>query len=92
MLEAVKLALRVKSKAYDAEIQDLISAAVMELEGAGVDAGALSTDPRVLMAVKLYCKAFFGRYDGPDEGYYNAFDRLRSAIALYHGNAAEVIE
>ena len=44
MLEAVKLALRVKSKAYDAEIQDLISAAVMELEGAGVDAGALSTE------------------------------------------------
>lgn len=83
MLEAVKQFLGVKSPTHDAEITALIASAEMELKGGDVKPAAFSSDPRIPMAIKLYCKAFFGRHDGPNEGYYAAFDRLRAAIALY---------
>ena len=59
MLEAVRLALPVTSRAYDAEIADLINAALMDLETNGVDAMNMQTDPLIVQAVKTYCRAHF---------------------------------
>ena len=57
MLEMVKLALRLKSPAFDTELNALIETAVAELRAAGVSASAMSHDPRIQQAVILYCKA-----------------------------------
>jgi len=58
MLESVKLSLGITVNAYDAEIQDLIDAALLDLGIAGVE-GYNQNDKLVLQAVKTYCRAHF---------------------------------
>lgn len=58
MLEAVKLSMGITVSAYDAEIQDLISAALGDLGIAGVD-NTLTQDPLITQAVKTYVRAHF---------------------------------
>lgn len=58
MLESVKLSLSITVDAYDAEIQDLIDAALLDLGIAGVE-GYNQNDKLVLQAVKTYCRAHF---------------------------------
>lgn len=47
MLEKVKLALRIKTTAFDSEIEDLISAALADLGIAGVLTGEKENDPLI---------------------------------------------
>ena len=70
MIEKVKLALRIKTDAFDSEIQDLIDAALADLGLVGV-ASADDTDPLIIRAVITYCKANFG---APDE-----YERLKTS-------------
>lgn len=70
MIEKVKLALRIKTDAFDSEIQDLIDAALDDLGLAGV-VSADDTDPLIIRAVITYCKANFGT---PDE-----YERLKTS-------------
>ena len=71
MLDKVKLALRIKSGAFDSEIEDLIAAALADLGLAGVETGAAAEDPLLLRAVITYCRANFGQ---PDD-----YDRMKAA-------------
>lgn len=72
MLEKVKLALRITTNAFDTELTDLISAALLDLGLAGVNEFSSDTaDPLVIRAVVTYCKVHFGE---PDE-----FDRLKAS-------------
>lgn len=72
MLEKVKLALRITTDAFDAELTDLIAAALLDLGIAGVNQFEISTaDALVIRAVITYCKLHFGE---PDE-----FDRLKAS-------------
>ena len=67
MLEKVKLALRIKTKAFDREMEDLIAAALADLELAGVtmpDKG--QEDPLIVRAVVTYCKMHFGEPEDPE--------------------------
>ena len=80
MLEKVKLALRVTTDAFDAEITDLINAACADLGIVGVIAYSTSEDPLLIRAVTTYCKAHFGE---PDE-----YDRLK---ASYDEQKAQLI-
>ena len=70
MLEKVKLALRIKTTAFDSEIEDLIAAALADLGIAGVVV-LEETDPLIIRAVTTYCQVNFG---SPDE-----YDRLKAA-------------
>lgn len=70
MLDKVKLALRIKTSAFDEEIQDLIAAALADLGIAGVIT-ELGDDPLITRAVITYCKANFG---SPDE-----YERLKAS-------------
>lgn len=70
MLEKVKLALRIKTDAFDDEINDLIAAALADLALAGITQ-TLDTDNLTTRAVITFCKANFGE---PDD-----YDRLKSA-------------
>lgn len=60
MLSAVKLALRITTDAYDAELQALIDAAIKDIGITGVDAESLIEDALVVQAVKTYVRFSFG--------------------------------
>ena len=74
MLEKVKLALRITTTAFDAELNDLIEAAKIDLGIAGVDIPVTtdqSVDVIVRTAIITYCKLNFGE---PDQ-----YDRLKAS-------------
>ena len=60
MLTKVKLALRVVTQAFDAEIEALIDDCISELTMLGIYDAALADDPQIQSAVIFYCKAKFG--------------------------------
>lgn len=62
LLDKVKVALRIVTSDYDEEIQDLIDAAVKDLNIAGV-VGTQLTDALIIRAVITYCRANFGDPD-----------------------------
>ncbi len=66
LLESARLALRVSTHAFDAEIQLLILAAIGDLQVAGVviEGNSADTDPLLIRAIVTYCKVNFGE---PDE-------------------------
>lgn len=70
MLDAVKLALRIKSAAFDSEITDLIAGALADLGIAGV-VNPDTTDPLIRRAVITYCRCHFGQ---PED-----YDRLKAS-------------
>lgn len=69
-LSAVKLALRITTNAFDAELNDLIAAAVLDLKVAGVTNDD-TTNALVRRAVVTYCRMHFGE---PDD-----YDRLKKS-------------
>lgn len=70
MLTIVKLALRIKTDAYDSELNDLIDAAKLDLGIAGVEVPSV-LDAIVKTAITTYVKCHFGE---PDE-----YDRLKAS-------------
>lgn len=70
MLEAVKLALRITTDAFDSELNDLIGAGLIDLTQAGVH-NVDTTDPMIRRAVTTFCKLNFGQ---PDD-----YDRLKKS-------------
>lgn len=60
MLEKVKLALRIKTNAFDSELNDYIAAAKMDMGIAGVVIPA-EIDELVTKAIITYCKMSFGQ-------------------------------
>lgn len=69
MLTAVKLALRLVTNAYDAEITRLINAACADLGVVGVTATSTTVDPILVQAIITYVRLNFGT---PDD-----YDRLK---------------
>lgn len=70
LLEKVKTSLRVTTDAFDDEISGLISAAIIDLNIAGVD-NTETIDPALTEAIKTYCRVHFG---SPDD-----YDRLKAS-------------
>lgn len=62
MLEKVKLALRISTDAFNAELTSLIQAAMIDLGIAGVIKDVLKEEPDAIVtqAVITYCKMNFG--------------------------------
>lgn len=60
MLEAVKLALRISTNAFDSELNALIQAAMKDLGIAGIDIETLANDALVTQAIKTYVRMSFG--------------------------------
>lgn len=77
LLSKVKLALRVTTDAFDAELNQLIDACIADLRIAGISTETIGTEylsePRVVMAVTTYCKINFGKIDGAE------YDRLKAS-------------
>lgn len=70
ILQAAKLALRITTTAFDDQISDLIDAALLDLETAGVTY-VDPNDALVRQAVITYVRMYFGE---PDE-----WDRLKAS-------------
>ncbi len=95
MLDKVKNALRVKTAAFDDEIQDLIDACKADLRLVGVNVPEdtpaegkedAAGDPLITRAIVLYAKANFG-YSEDSEKYRAAYDYLKCSLSLagdYH--------
>lgn len=85
MLEKVKLALRITSDAFDAELNDLIDAAYADLGIAGVT-NTDATDPLIIRAVCTFAKLNFGQ---PADGQYDrlkaAYDEQKSQLSMATG-------
>ena len=79
MLEKCKLAMAITTNAYDAEIQDLIDAALLDLGIAGVNS-ALIHDKLIQRAVITYVRMMF---HSPAD-----FDHLRWAYETLKGQMA----
>jgi uncharacterized phage protein (predicted DNA packaging) len=94
MLTDVKLALRVTTNVFDAEIQDMIDAARLDLVQSGISSEKAEdetegVDPLIKRAITIYCKANFG-YDNPDADRFNrSYVMLKQHMALasdYNGD------
>lgn len=70
LLAKVKVALRIVTEDFDGELTDLISAALLDMNLAGVSETDI-TDPLIIRAVTTYCKMNFGE---PDQ-----YDRLKQS-------------
>lgn len=85
MLEKVKLALRIKSQAFDSEIEDLIAAALADLGLAGVMAAQeLEADPLITRAVVTYCRVNFGEPDDY-ERMKESYDEQKAQLSMATG-------
>lgn len=85
MLELVKTALRIKTDAYDAELNMLIEAAFLDLETAGVNLFTADTsDDLVKMAVCTYCKLHFGLPEDADR-LKRAYDEQKAQLSMRTG-------
>ena len=81
-LAAVKLALDVTITDYDAEIGDLIDAALLDLQSSGVDVSTMGNDKLVMQAVKTYCRMNFqspADYDRLERSYSQQVVKLMHA-------------
>lgn len=80
-LESVKLALRIKSAAYDAEIAALIAAGQASMSASGIGANN-ATDPLYQAALVAYCKAHFGLENEDGERWEKVFRNITEQMAL----------
>lgn len=60
LLEAVKMAMRIKTDAYDTGILQLIQACIKDIGIVGVDFTADTDDALLIQAVITYCRLNFG--------------------------------
>lgn len=81
MLESIKLALRIKSSAFDEEIVELIEAAKLDLKISGVY-NVNEEDPLIFQAIKTYCKANFGLDNKDSEKYQASYTSLKQHLSL----------
>lgn len=98
LIEKVKVANRITraDKGLEEELTDLINAAILDLEIAGVDTKGISPkkeapDPLITRAVTLYTKAHFG-FDNPEaERFSNAYLMLKQHLCLSEDYKKDVI-
>lgn len=86
LLDDVKQVLRISvdNTSFDTEVNDLISAARLDLIQSGVSADKvnLDTDPLIKRAVITYCKANFG-YDNPEaDRFQQSYTMLKQHLSL----------
>ena len=78
--EAVKLALRITSMAFDDEITLIILAGLQDLTNAGVTNTA-QTDSLILRALTIYAKGHFG-FNDDSEKFIKSYEMLKISLSL----------
>lgn len=95
MLEKVKMALRIKTDAFDVdELAPLIEACKADLKRVGVlnvDDKVTSGDALLTHAVIMYCKAYFGKSTDA-ERYRLCYEMARDGMALMTDGISDTTE
>lgn len=81
MLTSIKLALRIKSSAFDEEITELIESSKIDLQISGITK-IKEDDPLIRQAIKTYCKANFGLDNKDSEKYQSSYESLKQHLSL----------
>lgn len=83
MLQNIKLSLRLSNDVFDEEIQSLIDAAKLDLQGGGVAVSKTEApDPLIRRAITLYVMANFGMANPDSVKYDEAYHNLRQKLSL----------
>lgn len=89
LLSKIKTNLRISHTALDDDIADTISACLKDLEVCGVQAPVpdepQETDPLIMNAIKLYCKAEFTDDADKAAKYMARYDALKSSLMMASG-------
>lgn len=85
MLELVKMALRIKTDAYDAQLNMLIEAAAADLGIAGVINIDTAGDPVIQQAVCTYCALNFGTPNDADR-LKKSYDEQKAQLSMHTGH------
>ncbi len=93
LLDIIRSNLRITSRDFDYELEDLIDQAVSDLKASGVNPDAFNTpftdisDPDIIItdanlrrAVILYCKAYFGIDNSDKEWFSNQYHLKKAEI------------
>lgn len=88
ILEKIKLALRIKHNALDEDIQADVDACLADLKAMGV-VYADATDPLILAAVKLWCKAAYTDDTAKSAEYMNRYNDMKGSLMMTEGYAWE---
>lgn len=83
VINSIKLALRITTDAFNAELTDLLNAALLDLGIAGVTNDDIN-DPLILRAVITYCKLHFGQPDDYDR-LKRSYDEQKAQLATATG-------
>lgn len=82
-LTAVKLALRISHTSLDADIAAEIDACMNDLAIVEIDQDkAIETDPAILSAIKLWCKAQYADDVEKFTAYRAAYDALKGTLMM----------
>lgn len=79
MLARAKTALRIRTDAFDSEIEDLIESAKADLELIGIIAD--ETDPLVRTAILTYVRINFGQLEDPERPK-RAYDEQKAQLQI----------
>ena len=84
MLADVKAAMRITVDVFDGEILDLIASARADMKRVGVLPAKADddADPLIRRGIIWYCKAYFGFDNADSEKAKQAYDFLRTDLAL----------
>lgn len=85
MLDLVKMALRISTEAYDAQLNMLIEAAVADLGVAGVVDIDTTSDPLIQQAVCTYCMMHMGLTTDYDR-LKASYDEQKAQLSMHTGH------
>lgn len=92
LLLKIKNSLRIKHTALDEDVSDTIAACLADLGVCGVqDPGVQETDPLILNAVKLFCKAAYTDDAEKAAAYQARYDALKSCLMMAGGYREEAV-
>ena len=89
LLNKVKISLRISHNALDDDVADTIEACLADLKVCGVQNPDV-TNPLILNAVKLYCKAAYTDDTGKAAAYQARYDALKSCLMMATGYREEI--
>lgn len=96
LLAKIKTNLRINHNALDEDLGDTINACLQDLRTCGVKVSDIpddvqETDPLILNAVKLYCRAEFTDDTAKAAAYKERYNSLKSCLMMASGYREEAV-
>ncbi len=90
LLKKIKTSLRISHSVLDDDVTDSAEACLQDLKVCGI-VNPQPTDPLILNAIKLYCKAAYTDDTDKAAAYQARYDALKSCLMMAEGYGAEVV-